>query len=841
MKTKSKAKHPMPEMQPDMPKTDMTPHPVSLHDHLAQDPEQQREAQKYENPVPSREYIMKLLEESGKPMFTDEIQQALNVSDEERMEGVRRRLKAMVRDGQLLQNRKGAFGLIQRMDLTRGRVHAHPDGFGFLVPDIGGDDLFLPFREMQRVMHGDIVLAQVVDIDHRGRQIGAIVDVVERAHQQVVGKLVFEHGLAFVRSENKRITQDVLIPVDAMLGAKEGQLVIAEIIHPPTNRSSAVGHIKQILGDNMDPGVEIEAAIHGYNLPNTWSDALLAEVALLPDTVIESDLEGREDIRHLPLVTIDGDDSRDFDDAVYAAKRPDGSWRLIVAIADVAHYVKAGSALDEEAIRRGNSVYFPQRVIPMLPEKLSNELCSLNPHVDRLCMVADLSLNSDGTVRRSRFYNGVMHSHARLTYNIVAKIVVDKDDAARDQHKALVKQLDGLYELYHVLRILRTARGAIDFDTVETKIIFDEDRKIDRIMPMERNDAHKLIEECMLLANESVAKHLSKAKLPTLYRLHESPPAEKLAALHHFLGDFRLQLGGGDEPKATDYGNLIQSIQDHPNKELIETVLLRSMAQATYSPKEGGHFGLAYEHYLHFTSPIRRYPDLMVHRGLKHLISKAKKTDWAWSEVQLEQLGQQCSTTERRADEAVRDATNWLKCEYLSHFVGDTFAGAISSVASFGIFVQLDHLFVEGLVHVSELGDEYFHFDPVKHLMLGERSGKLYRLGDRVAVQVASVNLDERKIGFCFPKTNKTTTDGAIPTNTPANPKKRRTNTKTRAPRREEGGHHARYDATKDNIETIRALMMEDETPAEAADAKTVVKKKRRRNNNNRRRREPAA
>jgi ribonuclease R len=840
MKNTSKAKQHMPEMQPEVQENlDLTNPTLDVH--LAQDPEQQREAEKYENPVPSREYIMKLLEESGKPMFTDEIQEALHVHDEERMEGVRRRLKAMVRDGQLLQNRKGAFGLIQRMDLTRGRVHAHPDGFGFLVPDVGGDDLFLPFREMQRVMHGDIVLAQVVDVDHRGRQIGAIIDVVERAHQQVVGKLIFEHGLAFVRSENKRITQDVLIPVDAMLGAKEGQLVIAEIIHPPTNRSSAVGHIKQILGDNMDPGVEIEAAIHGYNLPNTWSDALLAEVAALPDTVIESDLEGREDIRHLPLVTIDGDDSKDFDDAVYAAKRPDGSWRLIVAIADVAHYVKAGSALDEEAIKRGNSVYFPQRVIPMLPEKLSNELCSLNPHVDRLCMVADLSLNADGTVRRSRFYNGVMHSHARLTYNVVAKIVVDKDEAAREQHKELVKQLDGLYELYHALRALRTTRGAIDFDTVETKIIFDEDRKIDRIMPMERNDAHKLIEECMLLANESVAKHLSKAKLPTLYRLHESPPTEKLSALHHFLADFRLQLGGGDEPKALDYGNLIASIQEHPNKELIETVLLRSMAQATYSPKEGGHFGLAYEHYLHFTSPIRRYPDLMVHRGLKHLISKAKKTDWAWSEIQLEQLGQQCSTTERRADEAVRDATNWLKCEYLSHFIGDTFAGAISSVASFGVFVQLDHLFVEGLVHVTELGDEYFHFDPVKHLMLGERTGKLFRLGDRVAVQVASVNLDDRKIGFCFPKADKTITQNnelaGIPA--PANPKKRRTNTKTRAPRHDDG-FSSRHEPTKDAVEEIRALMLEDEVQTDAGETKAPAKKKRRRNNN-RRRREPAA
>lgn len=726
----------------------------SLDHHLAQDPAFAREAEKYQNPVPSREYILALLEQASHPLFTDEIQLALGIDpdDDDRLEGVRRRLKAMVRDGQLLQNRKGAYGVVKRMDLVRGHIHAHPDGFGFLLPaEKGEEDLFLPFREMQKVMHGDTVLAQVVDIDHRGRRVGSIVEVIERAHQQVVGKLFYEHGMAYVRSENKRITQDVLIPVDALMGAYQGQLVVAEVTHPPSPRSSAVGKIVRILGDAMDPGVEIDAALHAYQLPHTWSEALLAEVAQLPDEVLESDFGDREDIRHLPLVTIDGDDSKDFDDAVYANKRPDGSWRLIVAIADVAHYVKAGSALDTEALARGNSVYFPQRVIPMLPEKLSNDLCSLNPKVNRLCMVADLSLNADGTVRRARYYNGVMFSHARLTYNQVAAMVVEKDEALRTEHKGLLKPLDQLYDLYQVLRALRDQRGAIDFDSVETKIVFDEDRKIDRIVPMERNDAHKMIEECMLLANESVAKYLSKAKLPTLYRLHESPPIEKLADLHRFLGDFRLQLKGGDEPKATDYVALIAEIQDHPNKDLIETVLLRSMAQATYSPKEGGHFGLSYEHYLHFTSPIRRYPDLMVHRGLKHVIAKEKRSEWTWTEVQLEQMGLHCSTTERRADEAVRDATTWLKCEYLSHFVGDTFAGAISSVTSFGVFIQLDHLFVEGLLHVSDLGDEYFHYDPVKHLMLGERSGKLYRLGDRVVVQVAKVNLDERKIEFTWP------------------------------------------------------------------------------------------
>ena len=720
----------------------------SLDQHLAQDPAFARESEKYENPVPSREYILALLEHASHPMFTDEIQHSLGIDpdDDERMEGVRRRLKAMVRDGQLLQNRKGAFGVVKRMDLLRGTIHAHQDGFGFLLPDEKGEeDLFLPFREMQKVMHGDTVLAQVVDIDHRGRRIGSIIEVIERAHQQVVGKLFYEHGMAYVRSENKRITQDVLIPVDALMGAYQGQLVVAEVIHPPSPRSSAVGKVIQVLGDAMDPGVEIDAALHSYQLPHTWSDVVLAEIAELPDEVLESDFADREDIRHLPLVTIDGEDSKDFDDAVYANKRPDGSWRLIVAIADVAHYVKVGSALDTEALARGNSVYFPQRVIPMLPEKLSNDLCSLNPKVNRLCMVADLSLNADGTVRRSRFYNGVMFSHARLTYNQVAAMVVDKDESLRSEHKALLKPLDQLYDLFQVLRALRDQRS------IETKIVFDEDRKIDRIVPMERNDAHKMIEECMLLANESVAKHLSKAKLPTLYRLHEAPPVEKLGDLHRFLGDFRLQLRGGDEPKATDYVALITEIQDHPNKDLIETVLLRSMAQATYSPKEGGHFGLSYEHYLHFTSPIRRYPDLMVHRGLKFVIAKGKRTDWAWNESQLEQMGLHCSMTERRADEAVRDATTWLKCEYLSHFVGDSFAGAISSVTSFGVFVQLDHLFVEGLLHVSDLGDEYFHYDPVKHLMLGEKTGKLYRLGDRVVVQVAKVSLDERKIEFSWP------------------------------------------------------------------------------------------
>lgn len=810
-------------MQPTEPGSTDTDASNTLDQHLAQDPAFQREAEKYDNPVPSREYIMSVLEAAGQPLYMEDIFQVLGVQDdEERTEGVRRRLKAMVRDGQLLQNRKGAFGIVKRMDLIAGRVQAHPDGFGFLQPEAGGEDLFLPYREMQKVMHGDKVLAHVVDVDHRGRQIAAVVEIVERANEKIVGKLFTEHGMFFVRSENKRITQDIIIPAEATLGAKAGELVVVELTHPPTQRSSAVGMVSQILGDAFDPGVEIDAAIHGYGIPNEWSEALLAEVAALPDTVIETDLEGREDIRHLPLVTIDGDDSKDFDDAVYAAKRPDGSWRLIVAIADVAHYVKSGSALDAEAIKRGNSVYFPQRVVPMLPEKLSNELCSLNPHVDRLCMVADMSLNADGTVRRNRFYNGVMHSHARLTYNTVAKIVVDKDESLREAHKPLLKHLDTLYDLYHTLRALRDERGAIDFDTVETKIVFDEDRKIDRIVPTERNDAHKLIEECMLLANESVAKHLSKAKLPTLYRLHESPPEEKLSSLHHFLADFRLQLGGGDQPTAHDFGKLITEIQEHPNRDLIETVLLRSMAQATYSPKEGGHFGLAYEHYLHFTSPIRRYPDLLVHRGLKHLIAKGKKADWAYSEAQLEELGQHCSVTERRADEAVRDATNWLKCEYLSHFIGDTFVGAISAVTSFGVFIQLDHLFVEGLVHIAELGDDYFHYDPVKHLIIGERTGKFYRLGDRLAVQVAKVNLDDRKIDFSLPNVAKKAQGEAK-----SAPKTRDRSSGDRAARskrehRPAVDHH-------DYIQDIRQLLVEDEQPAADDDQQKKVRKKRRR------------
>lgn len=802
---------------------------ADIETHLSQDPAFAQEAQKYENPVPSREYILSLLEQAGKPMFADEIQQALGVMhDDERLEGVRRRLKAMVRDGQLLQNRKGAFGVVRRMDLIKGKVYAHPDGFGFLVPETGGEDLFLPYREMQRVMHDDVVLAHVIDVDHRGRQVAAIVEVVSHAHQHVVGKLIFEHGLAYVRAENKRITQDVLIPMDAMLGAREGQMVVAEIVQPPSARASAIGHITQILGDHMDPGLEIDAAIHAYHLPNEWSDALLAEVATLPDQVLADDVHDREDIRHLPLVTIDGEDSKDFDDAVYATKRTDGSWRLVVAIADVAHYVKPGSALDVEAQKRGNSVYFPQRVIPMLPEKLSNDLCSLNPQVDRLCMVADLSLNADGSVRRSRFYNGVMHSHARLTYQAVAKMVVDQDPELRQQHHTLLKPLDHLYALYQVLRQVREMRGAIDFDSVETRIIFDEDRKIDRIAPLERNDAHKMIEECMLLANESVAKHLAKAKLPTLYRVHEAPPAEKLADLHHFLADFRLQLcGAGEMPTAQDYRRLIHEIQTHPNKELIETVLLRSMAQATYRPQGGGHFGLAYEHYLHFTSPIRRYPDLIVHRGLKHLIAKAKKSDWSWSDEQLIQLGEHCSMTERRADEAVRDATNWLKCEYLSHFIGSHFMGSITSVASFGLFVQLDHLFVEGMVHVTELGNEYFHYDPSKHIMIGEHSRKQYRLGDRVAVQVMNVNLDERKIEFslAIPTVVDKSTDKSVSTSV-TKPAKKEVITKKVTP------SAPVVQSAPDSMMMIRALLQE---PLSEETRVKPNKKKRRRYVNKRR------
>ncbi len=711
------------------------------------DPFQQREAQKYDNPIPSREFIMQLLDDSGQPLNRTEIAALLGLEDEEQMEALRRRLRAMERDGQIIFNRRGGYGLVSKMQLIRGRVIGHPDGFGFLVPDEGGEDLFLSAREMHSCLHGDRVLARVSGVDRRGRREGAIVEVLEHANVNVAGRYYFDKGVGFVVADNKRINQDILVPTDQTYGAQDGQLVVVEIREYPSQRRQAVGRVVEILGDHMAPGMEIDIAIRSHDLPQVWSPMVEAECENLPTEVPESAKKGRTDLRQLPLVTIDGEDSMDFDDAVFCEPQGNG-WRLVVAIADVSHYVAAGTALDVEAHLRGNSVYFPGRVIPMLPEELSNGLCSLNPDVDRLCMVCDMQISARGKLNDYSFYPAVMRSHARLTYTKVAAMLVDGDEALRKQYKKLVPHLEDLYSLFKVLLTERQKRGAIDFDTTETRIVFGEEKKIEQIVPVIRNDAHRLIEECMLMANVATADYLKRHNIPILYRVHDKPKAEKLTALREFLGELGLSLKGGDAPEAADYAELMHKIQGRDDTHLIQTVMLRSMNQAVYSPDNLGHFGLSYKAYTHFTSPIRRYPDLLVHRAIRHILSGQPVENFRYGIDDMLVLGEHCSMTERRADEATRDAMDWLKCEYMMDKVGENFDGIISSVTGFGIFVELCDIYVEGLIHVTGLGNDYFQFDPSHHRMVGDRTRKIYRLGDKVRVQVARVNLDDRKIDF---------------------------------------------------------------------------------------------
>ena len=718
---------------------------------IIKDPHAEREAENYENPVPSREAILEFLESQKRPLSFKEIIQALQLEEEERIEGMRRRLRAMVRDGQLMQNRRGAYGSIVKMDLIKGKVLGHPDGFGFLIPEVReSKDLFLSEREMRKVLSGDTVLASIIGEDRRGRPEGTIVEILERANKTLIGRLSFDDGLAWVRPENNRITQDILIPQDGILGAKEGQVVLVEILHQPSARSGPVGQIKKVLGHYLDPGMEIESALHMFNIPHEWSQEVLEELEAIPDTLQPSDYEGRKDLRNLNLVTIDGADSKDFDDAVFAKPRKSGGWRLVVAIADVSHYVRPGTALDKEAFERGNSVYFPQQVVPMLPEKLSNGLCSLNPKVDRLCMVCDMYIDAEGKLERSQFYQAVMNSKARLTYDQVYDMLTNADSPYLAEFGAFKSDLEELYALYKVLQKAREQRGALEFDTIETRIVFDETRKIKEIVEVKRHDAHKLIEECMLMANVATARYLKWHKIPMLYRVHEPPTPEKIESLRTFLKDFGIELGGGDSPTPHDFAEVAKAVEGKPYEHLVNTVLLRSMNQAVYSPDNKGHFGLNYELYTHYTSPIRRYPDLLIHRGVRHAWLKQGAQGFAYNDKDMENFGIHCSSTERRADEATRDVTTFLKCEFLSHHLGEEFNAVVTAATNFGLFVELQPIYIEGLVHITELGDDYFHFDRARHQLKGERTGKTYRLGDRLKVQVAQVNLEERKIDLRF-------------------------------------------------------------------------------------------
>ena len=711
------------------------------------DPYAKREASKYERPIASRELILQVLEESDGPLPLQALHGALGVDSEKVVDALARRLGAMERDGQLIRNRQNHYLPISKVDLVRGRVMGHPDGFGFLIPDEGGEDLFLPPYEMRTLLHGDRAVVRPAGKSKRGKLQGKLVEIIERNNKQIVGRFYKESGIGFVVPDNKRLNQDIMIPAENAMQANNGQFVVATILEQPNKFRQPIGKITEVIGDHLAPGMEIDVAIRSYDLPYKWSDQVLQQVDQFSEKEIEQQLAYRKDLRELNFVTIDGSDAKDFDDAVYCEPREKG-WRLWVAIADVSHYVETDTALDYEARNRGTSVYFPERVIPMLPENLSNELCSLKPEVDRLCMVCEMFVSDSGELKNHKFYDAVMCSSARLTYDEVQKILYDKDKKAREQYGHLLTDLEHLQGVYNALRKQRKKRGAIDFDTKETYFEFDKDKKIKSILPRERFQAHMIIEECMISANVAAAKFITRKKLPTLLRVHEGPTFEKLRDMREFLASLGVDFTKAEKPKSSDYMAVIKKIAQRKDKHIIEMVLLRSMAQAVYSPESNGHFGLALPLYAHFTSPIRRYPDLVVHRTIRHLLAKENKSSFPLSQNDLLLLGEHCSMCERRADDATRDVDAWLKCEFMQDKLGQEFSGVITSVTAFGFFVMLNDFFVEGLVHVTTLKSDYYHFDEQSHCLFGERSKKRYVLGDEVNIVVARVSLDERKMDF---------------------------------------------------------------------------------------------
>ena len=698
-------------------------------------------SQQYQVTIPERDEIIEFLKRSKIPRQLSEIADSLSINSSDERAALNKRLRAMLRDGQLIRNRREGYGLLDKMDLVAGWVIGHADGYGFFRPDQGGDDLYLSMKQMRIVLHGDHVVVRYGGFDRRGRREAVIVEVLKRVNRTVVGRFFLEGNAAFIVPDNKRISQDILIPSRQRKKAETGDYVVAEITRQPDGHTQPLGKIIEVLGRSNSIDMATEIAIRAYDIPHEWPAGVKEELAGLERKQQD---KNRRDLRKLPLMTIDGEDARDFDDAVYCEKQGT-EWRLVVAIADVSHYVRPGTALDKAAQERGNSVYFPNRVVPMLPELLSNDLCSLKPDEDRPAMVCDLRVNRAGRVKQYTLYPAIIRSRARLTYNFVADVLAG--NKVQKKYKSIIPHIKDLHELYSIMHKHRETQGVLDFSSNEIKLCFDEQGRVADINSVERRDSHRIIEEFMLAANIAVAEFLLTNEIPGIFRNHAVPDQEKINDLNQFLADFGLQLGGGLDPKTKHYAKILRLIETRDDKHLIETVLLRSLPLAVYEGRNNGHFGLAFDHYTHFTSPIRRYPDLLVHRAIRHVLEKA---GYDYCKNDMHNYGTHCSMTERRAEDATRDVMARMKCEFMLNKIDRVFEGIISGVTGFGLFVELDDIYVEGLIHISALPADYYHFDPIAHSISGERSGRKYFLGDRIKIKVISVNVDERKIDFDY-------------------------------------------------------------------------------------------
>ncbi len=728
-------------------------HPPARRDHKPAvtpfvDPHAEREAQRYAHPIPSREAILALLAERGSLLRAGAIAEALGIDDAQRRDALDKRLHAMLRDGQLLESRRGGLAPAERIGLIAGTVLANAEGYGFLRPDEGGDDLYLSPAQMRQVLHGDRVLASVVGVDRRGRQQGAIREVLERRAPRLVGRVLEEHGVVVVDPDDRRLHQDILIPPDARNGARAGQIVVAEITEPPTSQRGPIGRVVSVLGERLQPSLIVEMAIESHGLPHTWPPEATREAEAVEPRVGDAEYAGRVDLRKLPLVTIDGADSRDFDDAVFAEPAHGGGYRLIVAIADVSHYVQPETGLDAEALNRGTSVYFPGFVVPMLPETLSNGICSLNPDVDRLCMACDMRVSADGEVTRAKFYPAVMRSHARLTYDQVWQAIGERDAETRRALGQLLPPIEHLHALYRAFDAARKRRGTIEFETSEVEYRLDDNGEVVSLGAHARNDAHKLIEECMIAANVAAAKFLAKKKIPAPFRVHAPPPADKYEDLLAFLREYKLKLPPLADVRPADFAALLKRVAARNDAELFRSVLLRAQSLASYQPANQGHFGLALDAYAHFTSPIRRYPDLLVHRAIRYALVGGKPAAYLYTESKMTTLAAHCSRTERRAEEAERDVDERYKCAWMEKHVGEEFDGIVTGVTSFGLFVELADSRVSGLVHITQLRNDYYQFDARRHELRGDRTGQVFRLGDAVRVQVLRASMEDRKIDF---------------------------------------------------------------------------------------------